>query len=214
MLFSTQSRGWLPVVLASSALLYRLSWPIINSYSSCSSSSSPRYILFSLITKFIFVFTGLTCFISTFPAITTLPRHTSLDRRGYINQFLYYSAIFVCMVVNSINYVTAWRLALRWVNAYFTRDLGLKDPSRFNRTAVVLCEVGLSGVMLGGAVVQWLVVFMHCRLARRAWWIWEEEERRGGMVEKPGGKPVQEPVKSVMAEKLQEMNFGLRRWST
>ena len=160
---SAHPRMRMKVVLAASALLYRISWPFINTYS----PSMPQSAIYSLLTKFIFVFIGLSCFMSLFPAL----RSRRLDSYRPTNQFAYYTAIVICLLVTTINYIAGWRWALVAINEYFTRGYLFDDPSPFDQTAVVLCSCILSGILMALAVAQWMRIGSHWRQAQRELWL-------------------------------------------
>jgi hypothetical protein len=162
---SADSRMRMKVVLAASALLYRVSWPFIDTYS----PGMPRSAIYSLLTKFIFVFIGLGCFASLIPAL----KSKRLDSHRPANQLTYYTAVVICLLVTTINYVAGWRWALVAIDKYFTRGYLFDDPSLFNQTAVVLCSCVLSGILLALVVAQWMRVSSRWQEARRALWLRE-----------------------------------------
>jgi hypothetical protein len=153
------------VVLAASALLYRVSWHFIDTYS----PGMPRSAIYSLLTKFIFVFIGLGCFVSLIPAL----KSKRLDSHRPANQLAYDTTMVICLLVTTINYVAGWRWALVAIDEYFTRGYLFDDPSLFNQTAVVLCSCVLSGILLALVVAQWMRISSRWQEARRALWLRE-----------------------------------------
>jgi hypothetical protein len=168
---SADPRIRIKVVLAASALLYRILWPFIDTYA----PGMPQSAIYSLLTKFIFVFIGLSCFVSLFPAL----KSKRLDLHRPANQLMYYTAILICLLVTTINYVAGWRWALVAIDEYFTRGYLFDDPSPFDQTAVVLCSSILSGTLLALVAAQWMRIGSHWREARRALWLREGEEKHG-----------------------------------
>jgi hypothetical protein len=156
------------VVLAASALLYRISWPIIDTYS----LGKPQSAIYSLLTKFVFVFIGLSCFVSLFPALKS-------KRPDSPNRFAYYTVMVICLLVTTINYVAGWRWALAAIDEYFTRGYLFDDPSPFNQVAVVLCSCVLSGILLTLVGAQWMRIGSHWRQARRELWLRKVDVKGG-----------------------------------
>lgn len=168
------------VVLATSALLYRISWPFIDTHS----PGIPQNAIYSLLTKFIFVFIGLSCFVSLFPAL----KSKRIDAHRPANQFAYYTVMVICLLVTTLNYIAGWRRGLVAINEYFTRGYLFDDPSPFDQTAVVICSCILSGTLLALVAAQWMRIGSHWREARRVLWIREEEkEERFGRTSSPIG---------------------------
>jgi hypothetical protein len=159
------------VVLAVSALLYRISWPFIDTHTPGMTQSA----IYSLLTKFIFIFTGLSCFVSLFPAL----KPKGLDSHRPANQFAYYTAVVICLLVTTINYISGWRWALVAIDEYFTRGYLFDDPSPFDQTAVVLCSCILSCILLTLVVAQWMWIGSHWREARRELWLREVDVKDG-----------------------------------
>lgn len=157
---SADPRMRMKVALAAAALLYRMSWPFIDAYS----PGIPQSTIYSLLTKFIFVFIGLSCFVSLFPAL----KSKRLDARLPANQYVYYTAMLICLLVTTMNYVAGWRWALVAINEYFTRGYLFDDPSPFDQTVVVICSCILSGTLLASVAAQWMRVGSHWREARKA----------------------------------------------
>ncbi len=152
-------RGFVPVILATSALLYRLSWPLVNA------QGDPREhpnALYSLVTKFIFVFSGLCCFVFLFPAIKNSPKLTGLSRRGCADELMYYSAAVICMLITTLNYKNLFFWVLKAINQYFTRGRFLDDPSPFNRAATLICAT-VFGIAL------WLTFALQCSRVIAYW---------------------------------------------
>ena len=199
-IMAAEPRMWPHVILAASALVYRLSWPLVNSYA----LRHPQDALYSLTTKFVFVFSGLSCFAGLCPALTQLPRTAGLDRGGYAKQLLYYCAVVLCLVVTTINFAAGWRWALVFIEEYFTRGLWLEEPSRFNRGAAMLCSLGLSLGMLAGAMASWARILLHCWTAWRAWL------RTNGKGE--GGKMEKVALASDVEDKV--LNDGAYSWTS
>lgn len=158
----------LKLVLAASALLYRISWPLIDT----ESPGTPQSAVYSLVTKFVFVFIGLSCFVSLLPAL----KSKRLDSLRPANQFVYYTAMVICLLVTTINYVGGWRWSLVAIDEYFTRGYLFDDPSSFDQIAVVLCSSVLSGTLLALVAAQWMRIGSHWREARRALWVDAEEK--------------------------------------
>ena len=168
---SADPRIRMKVLLAASALLYRISWPFIDTYT----PGTPQSTIYSLLTKFIFVFIGLSCFVSLFPAL----KSKRLDSHRPANQFAYYTVMVICLLVTTINYVAGWRWALVAIDEYFTRGYLFDDPSPFDRMAVVLCSCVLSGILLALVVAQWMRIGSHWRQARRELWLREVDVKDG-----------------------------------
>jgi len=168
---SVEPRMRVKVVLAASALLYRFSWPFIDTYT----PGMPQGAIYSLLTKFIFAFIGLSCFVSLIPAL----RSKRLDSRRPANQFTYYTAILICLLVTTMNYVAGWRWALVAIDEYFTRGYLFDDPSPFDQAAVVLCSCVLSGILLALGVTQWIRIGSHWREAQRELWHREVDVKDG-----------------------------------
>lgn len=152
-------RGLIPILLATSALLYRLSWTLINAQGDHDGSPNALY---SLFTKFIFVFSSLCCFVFLFPAIRTPPKLVGLNRRGRADELMHYSAAVVCMLVTTLNYKMVFFWALRAINQYFTRGRFLDDPSPFNRAATLTCAT-VFGIAL------WLIFALQCSRVVAYW---------------------------------------------
>jgi hypothetical protein len=165
---SADLRIRMKVVLAASALLYRISWPIIDTYS----LGKPQSAIYSLLTKFVFVFIGLSCFVSLFPALKS-------KRPDSPNRFAYYTVMVICLLVTTINYVAGWRWALAAIDEYFTRGYLFDDPSPFNQVAVVLCSCVLSGILLTLVGAQWMRIGSHWRQARRELWLRKVDVKGG-----------------------------------
>jgi hypothetical protein len=169
---TTDPRTRMKVVLAASALLYRISWPFIDTYP----PDMRQSVIYSLLTKFIFVFIGLSCFVGLFPAL----KSKRLDSHRPASQFAYYTVMVICLLVTTLNYVAGWRWALVAIDEYFTRGYLFDDPSPFDQTAVVLCSCILSGTLLALVAAQWMRIGSHWREARRALRVkgWEEKDDR------------------------------------
>jgi hypothetical protein len=66
---------------------------------------------------------------------------------------------------------------------YFTSGLGFDDPSLFNRSAMMVSQVGLSVMLLTGLVYVWLRVMKGWHMARKALRVGEVIERERGAME-------------------------------
>jgi len=168
---SAEPRMRTKVVLAAFALLYRISWPFIDIYSTSRRQST----VYLLLTKFLFVFIGLSCFVSLFPALKS--KSPELCRPA--NKFVYYTALVICLLVTTINYVAVWRWALIAIDQYFTRGYLFNDPSPFDQTAVVVCSCILSSTLLALVAAQWMRVGSHWWEARKALWTRDVQEKDG-----------------------------------
>jgi hypothetical protein len=199
---------WHDIILATTALIYRLSWPLIDAAYAPPTCHHPGHnALYSLGTKFLFAYIGLSCCLRVFRAVLSLRRTSSTtiacrSRDGVADRLLWCSVNVLCLLVTSINAVAGWRWAGGAVEEYFTRGLGMRERSRVHRGAATGCllllsvgVVALLGVCWVSIVGDWWAVGNEWLCLRR-----EEEERKDGM---------EETEKQGLAGDVEEMG-GLR----